>query len=251
MAVITSLISYWPLNEASGDALDAHSSNNLTDTNTVGAAAGKVSGARDFESGSGELFLLADNAALSTGDIDFSLAAWVNLESKAASQTIVAKGDNGSNGEFFLYYNSGSDVFRLAVASGAGFANITEVSASTFGSPSTATWYFVVAWHDATANTINIQVNDGTADSTGYTFGSYDSALWWSIGSLGFAAQTFDGLIDEVGFWKKVLTAGERTWLYNTGSGRSYADIVAEASGGGVARQRLVDGGLRGGRLIG
>ena len=39
--------------------------------------------------------------------------------------------------------------------------------------------------------------------------------------------NTMDGLIDEVAFWSRVLTATERAWLYNAGSGRSYAAIAA------------------------
>ena len=55
--------------------------NTLTDTNTVGATTGKVSGARDFELSNSEYFTIADNAALSVGDVAFTVAAWVNLES--------------------------------------------------------------------------------------------------------------------------------------------------------------------------
>jgi len=36
----------------------------------------------------------------------------------------------------------------------------------------------------------------------------------------------FDGLIEEVAFYKRVLTAAERTWLYNSGAGRAYAEVL-------------------------
>jgi hypothetical protein len=230
MAVIDSLIAYWPLDESSGDAIDAHGNNDLTDTNTVGATTGKVGGCRDFELGNAELFTIADNTDLSTGDIDFSVAAWVNLESKATTQAIMARGDNGNNPEYVLQYEAGSDRFRFYVCSGAGFANVTIVTANNLGAVSTSTWYYVVAWHDSVGNTINIQVNDGTADTAAYSAGSYDSALWFGLGCEGFGPATFDGLMDEAAFWKKCLSAGERTFLYNSGNGRSYADIVAEGA---------------------
>ena len=91
MALTDNLISVWEMDEASGDAIDAHGSNDLTDTNTVAAAAGKINGARDFETGNSECFLLADNTDLSMGDIDFSITAWVQLESKTADRSIVGK----------------------------------------------------------------------------------------------------------------------------------------------------------------
>ena len=37
-----------------------------------------------------------------------------------------------------------------------------------------------------------------------------------------FPSGNMDGLIDEVGFWKRTLTSGERTQLYNSGNGLAY-----------------------------
>jgi hypothetical protein len=52
MPVIDSLIGDWEMDEASGQALDSHGSNPLTDNNTVGASGGW----RDFESDNVESF---------------------------------------------------------------------------------------------------------------------------------------------------------------------------------------------------
>ena len=43
------------------------------------------------------------------------------------------------------------------------------------------------------------------------------------------ASRYWDGLIDEVGFWKRILTAQEKTNLYNAGAGLAYPLI--ESSG--------------------
>lgn len=221
--LLESLVSYWPLNEASGDAIDAHGSNTLTDTNTVGSAAGKVGNARDFESGSTQYFNIADNADVSTGDIDFTFALWVNLESKGDYRIFIGKDESGQR-EYLTFYDLASDRFSFSVFT----PTQVDVLANTLGSPSTATWYFIVCWHDATANTVNIQVNNGTADSTA-TGGALSASgtAPFRIGARSTAGSLLpmDGLIDEVGFWKRVLTAPEKTFLYNSGSGRSYSDI--------------------------
>lgn len=237
MAVLDNLVAYWSLEEASGTRNDAHGTSHLTDNNTVTSATGKVGTAADFELSNAEYLEVADNAALSMGDIDFSIACWVNLESKAAPMVIVSK-YQGSNLEYQLNYDNGGDVFRFFVASGASFANATSVPTTDFGAPSTSTWYFVTARHDATANTIDIGVNAGTQTSAAYTFGSWDSGSFLRLGGNP-DNQWWDGLIDEVGIWKKKLTADEITWLYNAGAGRSYADIVAAASTGQPASKRL------------
>ncbi len=48
------------------------------------------------------------------------------------------------------------------------------------------------------------------------------------LGATDLASNnTLDGLIDEVAIWARVLTADERTWLYNAGNARAYAAVAA------------------------
>lgn len=225
----TSLVSVWEMDEASGDALDSFGSNTLTDTNTVASATGKINNCRDFEDTNTEYFTHTDNASLSTGDIDFTFTAWVQLESKGANRRIVNKINSAVTVlEYQLFFRNDLDRFRFEVFDGTNLKGAQ--SATTLGSPSLATWYFIVAWHDATANTVSIQVNDGTVDSSATSGAPADTSAPFTIGSLdglasdGGAPSHWDGLIDQVTFWKRVLTSGERTALYNSGSGLAYAD---------------------------
>jgi hypothetical protein len=223
-ALLDDLVGYWPLGEASGDALDAHGSSDLTDNSTVGSAAGKVGNARDFEAGSSEHLSRADSADLSTGDIDFTVQAWVNFESLGAYRMLVTRDDFGaSQREYALYYDLAADRLVFLVSSD-GTATAT-VAANAFGAPSTATWYLVHAWHDAAANQIGIAVNAGAADTASHSAGVRDGTAPFALGAhfnSGSALNTHDGLLDEVGFWKRVLTSGERAELYGGGSGLSY-----------------------------
>lgn len=222
MALTDSHISAWHMDEASGNALDAHSTNDLTETSgTIDSATGKLGNARDFEEGDTEFFAHTDNAELSTGDIDFTLAVWVNLESKPANAGIVCKDE-----EYYLTYRGGIDRFEFQAYGAAGFASGSAVDANNFGSPSTGTWYFIVVWHDSVANTINIQVNDGTVNTTSHSAGVYDGTGSVRVGDNGFN-QYWDGLIDELNFWKRVLTSDERTSVYNAGAGLAYPFSVA------------------------
>jgi hypothetical protein len=236
MSMLDGLISYWALNEASGNALDAHGSNDLTDTNTVGSASGKVGNARDFEAGSSQYFTLADNADLSTGDIDFSMAAWVKLESKSGQRTVVGKWNfNTSNREFLLEYITATDRFRTGLSSTG--ANQSFHSADTFGAPSLDTWYLLIFWHDSVNNVRGISVN-GVEDTTAYSSGVFDSNAPFTMGRIE-TTNHWDGLIDEVAFAKRVWTPEERAWIYNSGNGRSYADWVATAATGGIVGRGL------------
>lgn len=240
-ALTTNLISFWELEEASGTRNDAHSTNHLTDNASVGSAVGKVGTAADLESGSFQYLSRADNAALSTGDIDFSVAAWIKIESLGSYMAIAAKGDHSSNQreyEFFIDGGTNRAVFRVS-SNGTVAGLSSNLEATTFGALSTATWYFVVAYHDSVNNLIGVCVNN-TCDTASWSSGAFDGTAAFMIGrDLSDGSAYFDGLIDQAGFWKKVLTSQDKIDLYNGGSGISYATL----SGGGptfVPRQLLL-----------
>jgi hypothetical protein len=211
-------VAYWKLGEASGSRADSTGwGNTLTDVNTVTQAAGKVGNAAQFTRVNAESLTLADNVDLSTGNISFGIACWVYLDTKATQQGILVKWGGAGLREYYLEYNSGADRFRFHVSND-GTADAVVI-ANALGSPSVGTWYFIVCWHDADADTINIQVNDGTVNSTAHATGVFDSTWNFAIGNL--VGLFLDGRVDEAGVYKPFPTAAERTWLYNGGSGRS------------------------------
>lgn len=214
------LVSYWRLGEVSGSRADSIGSNTLTDNNTVTQADGKLGKAGQFTAANSEYLSIADNASLSTGDIDFTFCAWVYADSLGANRFIVTKSNLSTLGEYFLAYSTATSRFRFAIQNASTFVTI---DADVLGAPSTATWYFIVGWHDSVANTVNIQVNNGTANSgtTGATVPA-DSAQAFQLGAQSVPGDYWNGRIDSVGFWKRVLTAAERTALYNYGAGRAY-----------------------------
>ncbi len=231
-ALTDSLISYWKLDEASGNRVDAHGSNTLTSNNSVLSGTGLVySTAADFESTTPQWLSITDNASLSTGNIDFTLAAWVNFESLGANREIAGKITIGTGLEYSLYYYNPAQRFAWRATSADGFANYTEVQANNFGAPLINTWYFIVAWHDATANTLNIQVNNGTPNSTAYSVGAYDSTFPFRIGSNGID-EHMDGRIAPVMFWKKVVPSDEKNQLWNAGAGLTYESFAGGGGGG-------------------
>jgi hypothetical protein len=211
MAITDNLISYWKLDEASGNATDAHGSNTLNDTNTVGAGTGKINGARDFEADNTEFFTIADNADLSTGDIDFTIQAWVNAESFGANRVIIGKWGGGSQREYMLIYFTSTQRFGFQ-ASNDGSAS-TTVSANNLGTPSTGTWYHIVCWHDSVNDQIGIAVNNGTPNTAAHSTGVRDGTAPFRIGDRSESSLPWDGLI---------LSSQDRTDLYNAGNGLAY-----------------------------
>lgn len=214
----TSLISYWKMDETSGTRIDARGANDLTDNFTVTSGSGIIVNAGQYTAANTEYLSHADNTSLSTGDIDYSITCWVNMDTKGVAPTAIAKADGSPNNEYILRYLQSADRFQWFVSNNG--SSLTLAQADNFGSPSTNTWYFIVAWHDSVNNLIGIQVNNGTANTTATSAGSFDSNSAFIVGRFA-AANYWDGRVDEVGFWKKVLSTQEKTDLYNSGAGKT------------------------------
>lgn len=218
-----SLVSYWKLDEASGTRNDSHGTNHLTDNNTVTQAVGKIENAAQFTAANTEYLSVASNATLQTGDIDYTIACWVYLDSKTTYRLLVMKDGFPTAGqrEYGLTYDFGADRFVFAVFTATDVAR--QAVANSLGSPATGTWYLVIGWHDSVANTVNIQVNNGTVDSTS-TGGALQAASTAPVtfGAASGFAFYHDGRLDEALFTKQVLSSEQRAALYHSTSGLAY-----------------------------
>lgn len=231
MDISSNFIAGWEFEDNAALGADS-GSNALTLTNTGATqVAGKVGNASAYLLTSSQYMTRASESLLQTGDIDFTFAAWVYFTTKATYQILIGK--DASSGttpprEYAIYYDSVLDRLRVNIFSSA-VAQIVQ-SADTFGAVPTGTWLFVVAWHDATANTLNIQVNNGGVNSNSYgaTAIGGTTAAAFDLGRRSTAGSPLylNGRLDQVMFWKRVLTSTERTFLYNSGSGRTVANSL-------------------------
>ncbi|MDV2503070.1 MAG: LamG-like jellyroll fold domain-containing protein [bacterium] len=231
MGILDNLVAHWKLNEASGTRVDAHTIGpyGLADNNTVTQATGKIGNAAQFTAANSEWLTHGLTADLGLGlDTDFTLAIWVYLDSKPANKMYIVFNHAANPDADALYdirWDNGTDRFEFIVGDG---TSIGEVEANNLGAPSTATWYFIVAWHDKTADTLKIQVNDGTVDSLSWTNGTRNANGTLDLGRDGWSGdQYFNGRLDSASFWKRVLTSTERTDLYNGGAGLDYPFVTA------------------------
>lgn len=223
--LLTSLVSWWSLDEASGSRADSHGSNTLTDNNTVTQATGKVSNAGQFTYANSEWLSKATPTGVNGGNTDWTIQAWVYADSFSGGSDkfpgIVILGGAGLLGagdnDYLLVHDNG-DTFEFFSSNGSSFS---LVSATNFGAASTATWYHIIAWHDSAVGSLNIKINDGTTDTNSSINTPSHQASADNL-QIGRYDVHWDGRIDEVAFWSRVLTASEITELYNSGSGIAY-----------------------------
>ena len=233
MAITDYLSAYWKLEESSGNRLDSWGSSTLTSNNSVGQTTGIQGSCASFTAASSMFLSMADSAAVSSGNVDFAAMCWVYITNYGASangQRFFSKDDNGVNREWLLGYETGANKFTCILWSGASGSGFTQVYANTFGAPSINTWYQLWFLHDSVGNTLGIQVNNGTVDTTAASSGIYDGAAPLHIGGYNASAQFVQGRIDEAAIFKGGLpTTAEKTFLYNSGAGRPYGFLAPNA----------------------
>jgi hypothetical protein len=220
LVATTSMVAHWKMNEASGSRVDSFGANTLTDNNTVVAGTGKLGDGADFESSSSEFLSIADNAELSlAGDTEFTIACWVKPETVATSAILSKRtGSTSTATEYSLFTIVTTGVIRFDVGNGSAGTSLSSVETASIG-----TWMFIVAWHDTTANKLFLQINNGTPNEVAHTLGTQNTSSELHVGKTPNSSSNFyDGVVDSVSIWKRILTAGERTALYNSGNGLDY-----------------------------
>ena len=85
---------------------------------------------------------------------------------------------------------------------------------------STGVWYFICVVH--AGSNVYFYLNNvlQTGSVVSILPGSVSDNMFW--GSTSVPGSYFDGMVDEIGWWEKGLSSGERTDLYNAGAGLSY-----------------------------
>lgn len=238
MSLSSGLIHYWKLDEnTSGDRLDSISDTTITNQG-AGVSATQVDGGRINR---GAVFARSDYLESSSGnfmdagDNPFSVSIWVNADVWNAGgstlTSIISKFSSAGNaGEWLIRSSEAIEAngrFEFLVRNSGDSSNV-KVSADTFGDmeDNTGEWLHLFAAHDPDNDEIKIAVNAGGFDTVPFTGGiqSSDQTFPLTVGARDGDVTTlfdtkYDGIIDEIGIWDRVLSSGEVNNLYNNGAG--------------------------------
>lgn len=130
--------------------------------------------------------------------------------------------------EYWVYVNT-NGLLTFSVSS-SNLAATTSMTCNSIGTLALNTWYNFIAWNQtaggSTAAHIGLSVNLSQNTAT-YTSGVKIGSAPFVLGAIsdGMAAPATkysDARIDEVGFWKNMLTNDDRANLYAGGSGNTY-----------------------------
>ena len=224
--LMTDLISWYPLNEGSGNAIDAHGSNDGTVTGATYGATGIVDDAYSFD-GNDYVQIAETDFEFNLTD-SFSISAWV--KTSASPSSIVNKMDNGAP---YIGWD-------MTIPSAGTAGKVTAMLGTTYNTD--FIWVggatdmlnnvlrHVVITYNGSEDAAGVEIYlDGSANTV-YTivfdtFEGGESILNnepVQIGERGSGGEGMVGIIDDVGIWGKVLTPTEVGYLYNSGSGLGY-----------------------------
>lgn len=226
-AIKAKLSEYYPLTEASGSRYGLVTGHELYEsTGTIGTASGLISGelAPNFTATNGQYLREASEIGspmnAPSGGGDHCIFGWFYLNSNTGTQFIVSKWNAGKEAKltYSFYISDGS----LYGDNGGSIYYSAGVSASGFPA---ANWHFFCVWRDSTDGKVRLQLNNGT---TYVSSSASDPAgtIPFVIGGTLSTSFEMAGRVNHVGFTSgSILTADERTWLYNSGVGRTAAEL--------------------------
>lgn len=244
------LVGYWKMDEASWNGTSAEvndssgNGNNGTTFGTVkpSAGIGKFGNGGVFSTSSNVQYMSMPNTeTLTTGNVDYTVSTWVKFDSglSGTEHPIISKVfASDSTAEYELYYDATANRFNFLWVTSSTPSSV-RVTANTFGALSANTWYLVTAYHDSKSNTIGISVNGGRPDVATAVGGNAGGASL-NIGRR--AGLGFNGTVDEVRIYKRVLSPAEVQDLYNFAPGpigywkfdERTGSTAADSSGNGI-----------------
>jgi uncharacterized protein (TIGR03437 family) len=219
------LVSWWP---AEGNANDIRNSNNGRPEGGVGYAVGQVGQAFSFD-GTGHV-RVANNANLNVQTL--TIEAWIRTggtTDAALAGFIVAKsGVDGLSGyDFAIGRPSQNGVLRFTLNGGAGGADLLGTTSVTNNA-----FHHVATTYDGTTMKIYVDGNLDAQKAVSLTI-NYppDRPLMIGKREYSLVPGPFQGLIDEVAFYNRALSASEIQSIFNAGRfGKCSVTIVSAAS---------------------
>lgn len=215
-------IAFWAFDEASGTAVDVVGGYNL-DPNNITYSTGKIGNAAFFNGSNSQLSRDQSLAGALSFTGDFSFSFWINISAQPTGTLFPIVGKFlfvGSDDRQYLimYEDAGGGIFNLcANLSSNGTASTKHNVANTL---TIGTWHHIVCTYNAALGLVEF-FKDGSSVGTashGITSLFAGGAHFW-LGTISGFSAWFNGGLDMLAAWDRVITADEIAALYNGGAG--------------------------------
>ena len=208
------LVSYWSFNEGTGSTVYDPISNNNGTFSTYMATSTWVEGKRgtalNFDNEEGDVVTVATDSSLDV--TTFSVEAWIKLNDNTVRHILMSK-RNGTTAGWDIEHNGDSDGRFTLFVTNAGTWTILDADNHYV---TDTNWHHLVVTYDNPTKTAAFYVDGESAggeswatslvaaDASNLLIGSYPADYW-------------NGMIDEVRFYDRVLSAAEAERNYQAG----------------------------------
>lgn len=215
--LLTGLVAYWALSEASGNAVDLHSGGlTLTAAGAPGSNTGKVyATARTFAPASSQYFSRAVSVDVQPAD-QMIIAAWIYPASFVSPRRPILALQGAVDTPYIMYLDGTGKPAFVLFAGGTNYGQLIAGAGISLNA-----WSFVLVEFERP--TMRLSINGGSAKTISW---NYSAAT--GIGNFNLGRETvaryFDGRIGTVAMWKnRTLSAADRASLWNGGAGLAYS----------------------------
>lgn len=213
MSLVDNLVAGWKLDESSGNAADVLSIVTLSNINSVTYGAGIINNGVQPRN-SGKKYLSAShNSVFNFGTGDFSISFWAKLLDTSLNSTENLIRHYSGGGWVVQFKSTNRQIYFFATSTG-------PATSVTNAIPNDTDWHHYVFTRTGGVAKIYVDGVDKTNSGTVGT-GSVNVTTPFYIGSNG-TSEGFDGTVDEVYLWNRLLSGAEVLELYNSGAGKQY-----------------------------
>ena len=204
----TDLLSYYKYDESSGNAVDSHGSNDLTNNGAMPYNTALLNNGADCDGSAGD-YLSGADTMFDFGDEDFSIGGWFKADTDTGS-AMYGKSD-GSTRRWETLWTGTAMRWR-----------VNGVNADYSGAFTVNDWNLILTYHDSVNNLIGISVNGSNFDTTAHTTGTGRTGTEPEF-RVGKHIFNLNGLADEMPVWGRVLSDADAVLIYNSGSPLPYS----------------------------
>lgn len=212
--LLTSLVSHWRLEEASGNRLDAVGGHTLTAYGAPVQIEGRIGNCLDFDPETND-YLGCVGTPFKPLQDNFTITAWVNFD--MVSNTGIIGRWSANNKSYLLGCDGTYFTFQTSEHGVASEAIVTDNTGL-----DTGIWYFLRAWYSKADGKLHLCLNEKPEHSAAFGGPAFAGNAAFEIGRESAGPTYFSGRVDEVSFWRRILTTAEAAKIYNAGAGKAY-----------------------------
>lgn len=216
----TSLMAYWPFNGNANDVSGNGNNGTVSSASLTADRFGNLGRAYSFNGTTSRIDVPHSSTIDMTNGNDYTMAFWLKTNPGNSFVLPISKTPLGGgwNGYYFIVnstdagYCNGVGKFSYYVAAGSN----GDACADDLISNDAANWYFITGQYKSSTNQTFLYVNGVLQSDIGSKSGTLSNTAQLSFGACSCGPyQYYNGSLDDIRFYKRILSQAEIEALYN------------------------------------